>query len=160
MRIWMETSLNSFPFSIIAGTTCVAVSAEYVESCKTPWCHQSLFGSDSKGKTRPPGKQSRMGGGKKKRCLWSLSKWGAFAHLGRRGENEWEASCEADRHTCRWIIWQQGQVPHHCRSHVQHSHPPRGRSVDSIHLHPKCYFADQMGVLQQQCSVVLRHMSG
>lgn len=65
MRIWKETSLNSFPFSIIAVTTCVAVSPEYVESCKTLWCHQSLFGWDSKGKTRPPGKQSRMGGGKK-----------------------------------------------------------------------------------------------
>lgn len=65
MRIWKETSLNSFLFSIIAVTTCVAVSPEYVESCKTLWCHQSLFGWDSKGKTRPPGKQSRMGGGKK-----------------------------------------------------------------------------------------------
>lgn len=39
------------------------------------------------------------------------------------------------RHTCRWIIWQQGQVLHHCRVHVQPSHPPRSKSADPVQLH-------------------------
>lgn len=71
-----------------------------------------------KGKDRPP-----LGGEviwEKRQCLWSLSKWGAFAHLGSGGENEWEDACDADRHTCRWIISQQGQVLYH---HSSPLHP-------------------------------------
>lgn len=131
MRTWLKTSVNSFRFPWIAGSGCRFLG--WIPSTHVR-CRNgigSLFGWKSKGKTRPPGKQSHVGR-REKRCLWSLSKWGAFARLGRGGENEWEASCEADRHTCRWIIWQQGQVIHHCRIHVHHLDPPRCKSVDSI----------------------------
>lgn len=122
MRIWMKTSVNSLLFPWIGGSAHVTFSESPLTHVRRGDGIRSLFGWDSKGNTRPPGKQSHVGR-REKRCLWSLSKWGAFACLGRGGENEWEASCEADRHTCGWIIWQQRQVLHHCRIHMHHLPP-------------------------------------
>lgn len=130
MRTWSETRLSSFPFPIIAGSTCVAVSAECRRLMRDA-IKACLVGFKEKDATSWEAKSY----GREKRCLWSLSKWGAFARLGSGGENEWEASYEADRHTCRWIIWQQGQMLHHCWVHVQPSHPPRSKSVDAVQLH-------------------------
>lgn len=132
MRIWLKTSVNSSLFPWIAGSAWVASSAEY---CRLMWdaamaSEGCLVGIQRERRDLQGSKVMWEGG--EKRCLWSLSKWGAFARLGRGGENEWEASCEADRHSCRWIIWQQGRVFHHCRIHVHHLLPPRCKSVDSI----------------------------
>lgn len=130
MRTWRETRLSSFPFPIIAGSTCVAVSAECRRLMRDA-IKACLVGFKEKDATSWEAKSY----GREKRCLWSLSKWGAFARLGRGGENEWEASYEADRHTCRWIIWQRGQMLHHCSVHVQPSHPPRSKWLDPVQLH-------------------------
>lgn len=123
MRIWLKTSVNSILLLWIAGSARVVVSAEYRRLMRgAAMASEACLVGIQRERHDLLGSKVMWEGGRK-RCLWSLSKWGAFARLGRGGENEWEASCEADRHTCRWIIWQQGQVLHHCRIHVHHFAP-------------------------------------
>lgn len=133
-----------------------------VDSCEMPRRHQKAVWLGFKGKDTTSWEAKSCGKEGKKRCLWSLSKWGAFARLGKGGENECEASCEADRHTCRWIIWQPGQVLHHCRIHVHHLHLLRCKSVDSVQplvllerteADLKRCFKDKTGVLWWHCCV-------
>lgn len=154
MRSWLKTSVNSSPFPWIAGNAWVAFSSEYRRFMwdATMASEGCLVGIQRERRDLLGSKVMWEGG--KKRCLWSLSKWGAFARLGRGGENEWEASCEADRHTCRWIIWQPGQVLHHWKIHVHHLQLPRCKSVDSIQplvllertkADLKCCFKDKTG---------------
>lgn len=162
MRIWLKTSVNSFLFPWIAGSARVAFSAEYRGLMwDAATASKACLVGIQRERHNLLGSKVMWEGGKK-RCLWSLSKWGVFARLGRGGENECEASCEADRHTCRWIIWQPGQVLHHCRIHVHHLHLPRCKSVDSIQplvllertkADLKRCFKDKTGVLWWHCCV-------
>lgn len=159
MRIWLKTSVNSILLLWIAGSARVTVSAEY---------RRLMWGAAMASEACLVGIQRErhdllgskvMWEGGRKRCLWSLSKWGAFAGLGR-GENEWEASCEADRHTCRFDSKDKCSIT--AGSTCTTLHPPRSKSVDSIQplvllertkADLKRCFKDKTGVLWRHCCV-------
>ena len=105
-----------------------------VDSCNTQRCHQSLFGWDSKGKTDPPLGCEVIW--EKRQCLWSLSKWGAFAHLGER-RREWVRGC----------LW--------CRqTYLQMDHFTARTSAISLQQHPTTHVDWAEEVWNERCGLL------